>query len=870
MGERWQHVVVTQIMSTLSLPQTSLLGLVIGLSLAATPLQADPPYVPPSFKIYDIGKLLPGPASRLDSVAKDINNLGQIAGTATHLVDDGGTLSPGGTYGFEFKSYLFGSGTMQRLPDLGGGSSEAVAVNAAGQIAGTCETKDDRLGAHAVVYSNGRVTDLGALPSDASDSSAFGINADGVVVGDSAVNNSIQEHGFVTTPTGLADLGSFGPVDINDFGTIAGLNSAGEAVVYSGGTFTPLGSLGGTSISVTRMNNRGDVVGSGYTAGNLLRAFLYQPSVGMTNLGTLGGESGATDVNNVGQVVGTFVAGDSHDHAFFYDVETAQMFDLNTLVPAGYLGDFQRLEVAYAINDSGWIVGTGTTTDGRQRAFLARPFASAFPKLRSRRVVAQGDPAPSDTTGRTFGLPGNPAIDGAGRVILRAGLKGTGIAKVNNAGLWSFTANSSPVLLAQLGSGAPASGASFTKLSDPVVSAAGTLAYVGELRADSGDATAANSAAVWVTHNGQTAIAARKGDSPDGVSDVKVKAFSQLAVSDAGGIATLVSLSGSVTPRTDLAVCATDASGSLRIIAREGDPVPFGGAPQPVTALSAFAPVHGVTGQTRTFDSVRGNVAVLLKVGAAGQAICLAKPKMNADFDLTYPINTADQMLAGFSLKSFGEPSVNQNGTLAFSAGLRAGGRVIGRVKSGGADLVARTATHAPDRTGAEGSSNFAALGEPVLNNADRVAFTATLQRGAGVTAANASGVWSDVGGALKLVIRAGDVALGTAGRFATFDQLVLPDVGGAIVLATVSGLPAARDQGIWAITPEGTVALVAQKGDLLAVGSETKTVQSLSVFKAGLQAGGQTRSFDSNSGSLTYLATFIDGSWAVYEATIE
>ena len=57
-------------------------------------------------------------------------------------------------------------------------------------------------------------------------------------------------------------------------------------------------------------------------------------------------------------------------HAFVYDNEKGTMIDLNSLVDsaAGW-----TLVLAGGINNSGQIVGYGTTPDGNTRAFLLTP-----------------------------------------------------------------------------------------------------------------------------------------------------------------------------------------------------------------------------------------------------------------------------------------------------------------------------------------------------------------------------------------------------------------------------------------------------------------------------------------------------------------
>src|SRR5262245_42254928 len=69
---------------------------------------------------------------------------------------------------------------------------------------------------------------------------------------------------------------------------------------------TSLGTLGGDFGQASSINDVGQVVGFGYTAGDTVRrAFLWTAAGGMVDLGTLGGtSSSAHGINNAGQVVG--------------------------------------------------------------------------------------------------------------------------------------------------------------------------------------------------------------------------------------------------------------------------------------------------------------------------------------------------------------------------------------------------------------------------------------------------------------------------------------------------------------------------------------------------------------------------------------
>src|SRR5829696_4968676 len=104
------------------------------------------------------------------------------------------------------------------------------------------------------------------------------------------------------------------------------------------------------------------------------------PYYKVQDLGTLGGDSdvqanqanGATSINDSGRVIGTSFTSDGRPHAFLYDENaTPKMQDLGTL-GGNYSG-------ANSINDSGKVVGSSYTNDGEQHAFLYNE--NATPKM---------------------------------------------------------------------------------------------------------------------------------------------------------------------------------------------------------------------------------------------------------------------------------------------------------------------------------------------------------------------------------------------------------------------------------------------------------------------------------------------------------
>ncbi len=132
------------------------------------------------------------------------------------------------------------------------------------------------------------------------------------------------------------------------------------------------------------INARGEIVGGAAvtaidpnTGFPYYHAFLYSGGQ-MVDLGTLGAipSSGATAINNQGQIVGDIQATDNISHGFLYN--HGKMRDLNNLIApnSGWL-----IFAATGINDHGQISAWGyqSTTGlptGPEHALLLTPLAS--------------------------------------------------------------------------------------------------------------------------------------------------------------------------------------------------------------------------------------------------------------------------------------------------------------------------------------------------------------------------------------------------------------------------------------------------------------------------------------------------------------
>ena len=193
------------------------------------------------------------------------------------------------------------------LGTFGVQSAQAADVNDAGQVVGAS-------GGHAFLWQNGVLTDLGTLGGTSAGASA--INAFGQIVGSATVAAPAGQSHAVRwdngTITDLTPGQSAGASGINDSGDIAGtFVGTWSAFLWRNGVFTSLGQLGPGGASPSAINNSAQIVGSSYIAQQgpqgvpFTHAFLWQNGV-MTDLGTLAAneDSGATGINNLGQIVG--------------------------------------------------------------------------------------------------------------------------------------------------------------------------------------------------------------------------------------------------------------------------------------------------------------------------------------------------------------------------------------------------------------------------------------------------------------------------------------------------------------------------------------------------------------------------------------
>lgn len=207
------------------------------------------------------------------------------------------------------------------------------------------------------------------------DTLAYGINSSGEVVGYGRVQtNAPPFHALLWSGGSVTDLGTLGGSNsvgqgINDAGQVVGGslvagNAGTHAFLWSGGTMTDLGTLSGSIFSYAEaINNAGQIVGWSNLTNSTGIGPQYATEWNGDNIIDLG-IGNAYAINDLGQVVGS-----NNGRATLWSGGSA--IDLNTDIAFGGAG--WTLGSAFGINDRGQIVGVGLNPLAESSAFLLTP-----------------------------------------------------------------------------------------------------------------------------------------------------------------------------------------------------------------------------------------------------------------------------------------------------------------------------------------------------------------------------------------------------------------------------------------------------------------------------------------------------------------
>jgi len=275
-------------------------------------------------------------------------------------------------------AFRWENGDMQDLGTLGGNSSNANAISHDGRvIVGFSYDADEN--ERSFRWMDGNMEDIGSLGG--SESIAYGVSADGSVIVGESINSANQGRAYRWTENSMQDIGTLnnlgtGARSVNDDGSvIVGTSllggSARHAFRWVNGNMQDLGSLGNNSEAFSVSGDGSVVVGRSIESVGF-RAFRWTSSLGMENLGTIGGNnSEANAVSANGEViVGISRDEDSNNRAFRW-TETDGMENLN-LVFEDLLSDGSYLIVATdASSDGRFIIGYGyNATDDSFEGFI--------------------------------------------------------------------------------------------------------------------------------------------------------------------------------------------------------------------------------------------------------------------------------------------------------------------------------------------------------------------------------------------------------------------------------------------------------------------------------------------------------------------
>ena len=251
-------------------------GVEKGLTMSNKPWSRSPCLLSlPTLLVLGFGLVIVRPAMAQDAyVVEDLGTLEGDSSSVAWAVNASGdvvgwSMGPAGTRAFVFTT----ASGMTALPGLPlRPRTVARDINDAGDIVGSANAGGVDLG-HAVLWKNGTVLDLGTLGTG-SYSEAWGINNLGHVVGWSHTNGaSFGVHAFLYTGqlvdlTPTSDTGY--ATDINDAGEVTGYKTAlggYHAFRWQAGNFVDLGVLPGFAHSFGwAINFAGRVAGSGYSS----------------------------------------------------------------------------------------------------------------------------------------------------------------------------------------------------------------------------------------------------------------------------------------------------------------------------------------------------------------------------------------------------------------------------------------------------------------------------------------------------------------------------------------------------------------------------------------------------------------------------
>ncbi len=189
-------------------------------------------------------------------------------------------------------------------------------------------------------------------------------------------------------------------------------------------------------------------------------------------------------------------------------------------------------------------------------------------------IARDGDAAPDTDPGVVYIFLGNPVLNDVGQIAFRGSLTGPGVDATNDRGIWSEGSGSLNLVVRE-GDAVPdtAPGVVYSFLGDPVLNGVGQIAFRGSLTGPGVDAT--NDRGIWSESSGSLGLVAREGDDVPNMEPGVVFGdlnFSRPLLNGVGQIAFVGQLTGTgVDSTNDSGIWVTDLDGLLTLVVREGD-----------------------------------------------------------------------------------------------------------------------------------------------------------------------------------------------------------------------------------------------------------------------------------------------------------
>jgi hypothetical protein len=373
-------------------------------------------------------------------------------------------------------------------------------------------------------------------------------------------------------------------------------------------------------------------------------------------------------------------------------------------------------------------------------------------------------------------------LSNRGQIVTEAVLK-QGVAGVtvdNDRGIWSIDHGVSSVVLRE-GAQAPGTpdGAVFSTFSS-ILDHCGYTTVSASLKQGTGGVTSANDDGIWTNRAGQLALVARTADPAPGLP--VGAAFQSIATPRVNGLgrvafpAVLKSGAGGVTTANDSTIWS-DRSGTLAVVAREGQPIAGVDPAARIQTLSLLPPI-----------SIHGDVGIdaELQIGLGGVTDGNNRAIWVDDGVTQRLVVREDQPAPGlpdgvkFRAPALAQLSDAGRAIVVAEVGGADGGTPVPDARSiwseafGPLSLVARSGDPAPGTPDGVNFSFTAAF--PSINDRGQMAFKLGLQ--GNVTTADDSGIWAqDHTGALQLIAREGQMIEVAPGDLRQIKSLDLSDV---------------------------------------------------------------------------------------------